>query len=174
MKKLFFFSAVIICFVMGSAQFSNSQSIGKFSVGLELGGTKITSSSEEAYFNGGLNATYRASENWALVAVGSYTTQALISFVEVTGNARYYPSPYEKVKFFGEAGLGTYSVQLTLFGIVGTQKTYLGMNVGGGALVSVTDKIDLIGKIKYHNPFISADDGKINWLNFTFGVNVGM
>jgi len=176
MRKIFFFLASSLCSIFLISSFSNAQPVGKFSTGGSIGIGKITSSSDSAnvLITIALNTTYRVNYDWALLIEGSYSTQSLYSFVEATGNARYYANPSDKVKFFGEGGLGLYSVKVEIpFIATFDQKSYLGFNIGAGANASVSDKIDLFLKAKYHNPFVSGD-GKVNWMNVHFGVNVGM
>jgi hypothetical protein len=173
MRKILFFLAASLYSIFLISSFSNAQPIGKFSTGGSIGAGKVTSGGDDVLITMELNTTYRVDYKTALVAVGSYSTQSLYSFIEVTGNARYYVNPQEKVKFFGEGGLGIYSIRVDLFGLVYDSKSYFGINAGGGVTASVTDKIDVILKAKYHNPLMSGD-GKVNWINVNLGVNVGI
>jgi len=175
MKKNFSICVIMLFCILGLSQLANAQGVvGSHSFGVELGFTKVTSGGDDTpYINGGINSTYVLSPNVSLVGAANYTTDALFSSFEATANARYFPSPYEKLKIFGEGGIGIYSVGIDIPLLYKDTKSYIGINLGTGALLNVSSKIDIIAKVKYHNPFASGDS-KVNWISGTLGFNVGL
>jgi hypothetical protein len=170
MKKIFF-TVAVLCLIVLSSHSSNAQQVGKFSFGGSLGVGKVTSGGSDVLISMDLNTLYRADKNWAVLGVTSYSTQSLYSFVEVTGNGRYYANPTEKVKFFGEGGVGIYSVRTEFFGLVAASKSYFGINIGGGISSTAFNKVDMTLKAKYHNPLMGSD-GKVNYFIVSLGANV--
>ncbi len=176
MRKSNFFFLLICIFTFCLLQNSYSQGVGKILLGTNIGGTKLTSGGDlDFYLHVDGEGLYGLTPNFAAGASIGYSSTSITTLTEYTVNGRYYFSPYEKIKFFAEAGLGSYSAKVELATIiVVSSSSYLGMNIGAGASTSVGsgNKYVLTGKIKYHNPFTKSDEGKLNWINITLGVGI--
>lgn len=176
MRKSTLYSLLVI-FVCCFSQTSHAQHVGKFTTGVNIGLTNITSggSDEKTFIHINGEAEYGVTPNLSIVGVVGYSSNALYSLTEFSANGKYYFNPYAKVKYFGEAGLGSYATKVDLGGVfVFASESYLGINAGVGAVTSLTDKVELVGKLKYHNPFPKSGSGSLNWLNFTIGASVSL
>ena len=174
MRKLTLYSLLIL-FVFCFSQTSHAQSTGKFLLGTNIGATKLTSGGDmDFYLHVDGEGLYGITPNFALGAGIGYSSTSITTLTEYTVNGRYYFSPLEKVKFFTEAGIGSYSAKVELATIIVIEShNYFGMNIGAGATTNIADnKYLLTGKIKYHNPFTKEGEGKLNWFNITLGVGV--
>lgn len=175
MRKIGLFFVVIL-FTCFFSQNSYSQGLGKFLVGTNIGATKITSGGDmDFYLHVDGEGLYGFTPNLSAGASIGYSSTSITTLTEYTVNGRYYFSPYEKIKFFTEAGLGSYSAKVELATlIVFESKSYFGVNIGAGAMTNITSdhKYSLTAKIKYHNPFTKSDEGKLNWMNITLGVGI--
>ena len=168
-------SFLLILFTFCFLQNSYGQSTGKFLTGVNIGATKLTSGGDlDFYLHVDGEALYGFTPNFAAGASIGYSSTSITTLTEYTVNGRYYFAPFEKIKFFTEAGIGSYSAKVELATIiVVSSNSYFGMNIGAGASTYIADnKYVLTGKIKYHNPFTKSDEGKLNWINITLGVGV--
>jgi len=173
-KTLSLFFVVVLCATFSLSEYSNAQPINKVYVGMNIGASSFTSGGGESKtdIHLGLESSYRLNSNYELIATGAATWDVNSTFWEVTGNGRYYFQPESDYKFFGEAGIGIYTLRVEFLGLVFASKSYAGINLGGGVSKGVlNDKLILNLKLKYHNPF-TTDDVKANWINTTFGVSV--
>jgi hypothetical protein len=171
MKKLLFPGLImfsLFCFSKSSI----AQNTGKVSLGINAGLTSITSDGggSNFYFAGEL--AYLITPYTTILVNAGYITDVFTSITEITGNGRYYPSPHDRIRFFGEIGAGSYIISTDFLGLVKGSKSYFGINGGAGATANIPGNIDLTLKVKYHNPFTKSGEEKINWINTTFGVNV--
>lgn len=178
MRKSILFSLLIL-FVFCFSQTSNAQHFGKFSTAVNIGITNITSggSDEKTFIHISGEAEYGVAPNLSIVGVAGYSSNAIYSLTEITANGKYYFNPYAKVRYFGEAGLGSYATKVDFGGVfvlASVSESYFGINAGVGAVTSLTDKVELVGKLKYHNPFPKSGSGSLNWLNFTIGASVSL
>jgi len=170
-KKTSLFFVVVLCAIICFSQSSPAQNIGTLSTGVNIGASLYTSGTStggtSSAFHIGVESAYRLNFNTALVANVGYTGDVATTIWEVSGNGRYFFTPEQEYKFFGEAGLGVYTVQVEFLGLVLESKKYLGLNLGGGVSKNVGRGIDLNLKMKYHNPFVSG--GSLNYINITVG-----
>ncbi|MBS1492440.1 MAG: porin family protein [Bacteroidetes bacterium] len=174
MKKISLFFVVVLCAIVCFSNSSNAQTINKLYTGLNLGISSFTSGGGDSPTDVhlGLESSYRLNYNYALVATAAATWDVNATFWEVTVNGRYYFQPESEYKFFGEAGLGAYTLKAEVFGIVLESKTYAGINLGGGVSKGFfSDKLIVNLKVKYHNPFTTGGV-KANWVNTTIGLSV--
>ncbi|CAN5406609.1 hypothetical protein BH10BAC5_BH10BAC5_08100 [soil metagenome] len=174
MKKTVLFLVVILFPIFSFTKFSNAQAINKVYVGLNLGVTSFTSGggNNKSDVHLGLESSYRINSSYAIVVTGAATFDVGATFWEGSMNARYYFQPQSEFKFFGEAGLGIYTLKAEVFGIVLDTKSYAGINLGGGVSKGFFgDKLIMNLKVKYHNPFTTGDV-KTNWVNTTIGASV--
>lgn len=179
MRKIVLFF-VLILFIFCFSQTSNAQHFGKFTTGANIGITNITSAGaddEKVFIHINGEAEYGVAPNLSIVGVIGYSSNTIYTLTEFTANGKYYFNPYAKVRYFGEAGIGSYAAKVDFGGIgffVVSSETYIGMNAGVGAATTLTDKVELVGKLKYHNPFTKSGSGSLNWINFTIGANVSL
>lgn len=178
MRKSSLYSLLIL-FVFCFSQASNAQHVGKFTSGVSIGLTNITSggSDENIFIHIHGESEYGVTPTFGIVGTIGYSSNTIYSLTEFSANGKYYFNPYAKVRYFGEAGVGSYATKVDFGGIgifVISSETYLGINAGAGASTSLTDKVELIGKIKYHNPFTKSGSGSLNWINFTIGANISL
>ena len=174
MKKLSLLFVFVLCSILSLSQISNAQAINKLYAGINLGATSFTSGGgdQKTDVHLGLESMYRLNYNYAIVATGAATFDVAATFWEGTINARYYFQPASEYKFFGEAGVGVYTLKVEFFGIVADSKSYAGINLGGGVSKNFFgEKLVMNLKVKYHNPFTSGDV-KANWINTTIGAAV--
>lgn len=173
-KTSLFFLLVLITFC--SSQNSYAQHFGKFSTGINIGVTNLTSAGandEKIFLHINGEAEYGVARDLSIVGVIGYSSNAIYSLTEFTANGKYYFNPYSKVRYFSEAGLGVYATKVDFGGVfVFASENYFGINAGAGASTTLTDKVELTGKIKYHNPFPKSGSGSLNWINFTIGANI--
>lgn len=137
---------------------------------------------------GGLNDNYNASWNAGLevsLAINRETSFYLggqyfnmprkentnggnASYIAITAGPRYvFTSPKIKAKFFLEAGIGAYMWSRKEYNTTTTPSilvpsettTTFGANVGPGAIVPLSDVMDLIIKSKVHYTFETGDAG---------------
>jgi hypothetical protein len=177
MRKISLYSLLIL-FVFCFSQTSYAQHFGKFSTAVNIGVTNITSAGaddEKIFLHLSGEAEYGVAPNLSIVGVIGYSSNSIYSLTEFTANGKYYFNPYAKVRYFGEAGLGSYATKVDFGGVfVLASENYFGINAGAGAVTTLTDKVELVGKLKYHNPFQKSGSGSLNWLNFTIGASVSL
>jgi hypothetical protein len=177
MRKLIRYSLLIL-FVLCISQTSNAQHFGKFTTGVNIGITNLTSAGaddEKVFIHLNGEAEYGVAPDLSIVGVVGYSSNAVYSLTEVTANGKYYFNPFAKVRYFSEAGLGVYAAKVDFGGVfVFATENYFGINAGVGAATTLTDKVELTGKIKYHNPFPKSGSGSLNWFNVTIGANVSL
>ncbi len=162
-------------FILCISQITSAQTTpGPFTVGINSGMSIITSGGDDTYFHLGGDAIYAVTPSFAAVGSLGYSLSGTVSLLEVTANGRYYFTPFEKIKIFGEAGIGTYSVRLDITGFVIASESYFGVNAGAGASAHIANNVGLALKLKYHNPITKSGEGKLNWMNATIGVTIGM
>lgn len=181
MRKTLLFSAFILitfCFSQTSYAQHYGSHYGKFTTGVSIGITNLTSAGaddEKIFIHLNGEAEYGVAPDLSIVGVVGYSSNAIYSLTEVTANGKYYFNPYAKVRYFGEAGLGVYATKVDFGGVfIIASENYFGINAGVGAATTLTDKVELIGKIKYHNPFPKSGSGSLNWINFSIGANVAL
>jgi hypothetical protein len=170
--------SLLVLFVFCFSQTSNAQHFGKFTTGVNIGITNLTSAGaddEKIFLHLNGEAEYGVAPNLSIVGVIGYSSNAIYSLTEFTANAKYYFNPFAKVRYFSEAGLGSYATKVDFGGVfVVASENYFGINAGFGAATTLTDKVELSGKLKYHNPFPKSGSGGLNWINFTIGANVSL
>lgn len=174
MKKTFLFSLLLLCSVLCFSLSASAQDIGQYTIGGNLGFTSITSggSGDKTAFHFNVEGSYRIDYKTSVVSTIGFTSYTNSSLLEVTGNGRYVFNPAEEYKFFGEVGLGSYTVKVDFLGLSVSQ-SYFGFNLGGGVSKKINDKVGVIAKVKYHNP-LTGSDGALNWINTTVGISVGI
>ncbi len=175
MRKSTLYSLLIL-FVFCFSQTSHAQTTGRFLLGTSLGATKVTSGDDlDIYLHVDGEGLYGLTPNFAAGASIGYSSTSVTTLTEYTVNGRYYFTPFEKVKFFTEAGIGSYTAKVELVTIIVIEShNYFGVNFGAGASTNILsdNKYVLTGKIKYHNPFTKEAEGKLNWINVTIGLGV--
>ncbi len=170
MKKILLLSLFILCI----SQITSAQTTpGPFTVGINSGMSIITSGGDDTYFHLGGDAIYAVTPSFAAVGSLGYSLSGTVSLLEVTANGRYVFNPAEEYKFFGEVGLGSYTVKVDVLGLISISQSYFGFNLGGGVSKNINDKVGVTAKVKYHNP-LTGDDGALNWINAAVGVYVGL
>ncbi len=175
MKKNFLFALLFLCSVFCFSRSASAQAIGQYTVGGNLGFTSITSggSGDKNSFHFNVEGSYRVDYKTSVVSTIGFTSYTNSSLLEVTGNGRYVFNPAEEYKFFGEVGLGSYTVKVDVLGLISLSQSYFGFNLGGGVIKNINDKVGIIAKVKYHNP-LTGSDGALNWINTTVGVYFGL
>ena len=174
MKKAFLFASLFLCSVFCFSQSASAQAIGQITIGGNIGLTSITSggSGDKGAFHFNVEGAYRTDYKTSVISTIGFTSYTNSSLLEVSGNGRYVFNPSEEYKFFGEVGLGSYTLKVTILGFSASQ-SYFGFNLGGGVSKNINDKVGVTAKIKYHNP-LTGSDGALNWINATVGVYVGI
>lgn len=123
----------------------------------------------QAGFTGGLDIGMRVNKEVAIyLKFGYYSLTTAedntpnASYIEISAGPRYiFTDPKLKSNFFMEAGVGAYIFNRDAFvantlPIEKESHTSLGVNVGPGASLELSDAVDIILKSKYHAIFTST------------------
>ena len=139
-------------------------------------------------FNAGLDINMKLNKETSLFLNATYfdmprkpdatTPGPDASIIAITVGPRYvFSSASVKAKFFMEAGIGAYIMNVkdyTTTGtpsvlIVGTSKTNMGANVGPGAVLPLSDSMDLLIKSKLHYMF--TEGGSSSFISAFVGLD---
>jgi hypothetical protein len=100
------------------------------------------------------------------------------SIIAITAGPRYvFSSANVKAKFFLEAGVGAYIMNVKdyttttapIVMTVGTSKVNMGANVGPGAILPLSDSMDLMIKSKLH--YIFTEGGSSSFISAQIGLD---
>lgn len=137
--------------------------------------------------NFGADVVYHIEPYWSVFGNGTYnflkekvsgSILSESSYIEVTVGPRYYFTR-QKVKAFGEVGIGLYNYRIggttttTVFGTVTTSAitdNNFGMNFGAGVEIPLSKAVDIVGKVKYHAIFTTG--ATTSYAGFYGGINV--
>ncbi len=138
-------------------------------------------------FNAGLDVNLKINKETSFFLNGSYFDLPRkpdgipgpdASILSITAGPRYvFSSANVKAKFFLEAGLGAYIIStkdyttLTTPAVLipGTSKANFGANVGPGAVLPLSDSMDLLLKAKLH--YIFTTGGSSTFISTAIGLD---
>ncbi len=138
-------------------------------------------------FNVGLDVNLKLNKETSLFLNGSYFDMPRkpdaplgpdASIIAITAGPRYvFSSASVKAKFFLEAGVGAYIMNVKdyttttspIVMTVGTSKVNMGANVGPGAVLPLSDSMDLLIKSKLH--YIFTEGGSSSFISAYVGLD---
>lgn len=116
----------------------------------------------EASANTGVDIQYMINRNWSVYANGSYnflSPKADIvessHIIEATVGPRYTYN-FGGASFIGEAGAGLYNFSSKIGGVTASD-SHFGVNGGAGLEVPVSNQVNFVGKVKFHNVFTEGE-----------------
>ncbi len=192
-KKIFTFMIALTMAALLNANISESQTTKKsaypkFSISPVVGFQFPVGSLNDSYkasFNAGLDLTLSLNRETAIYLKGGYYDMprsgevgSNASYVEISAGPRYvFTSPKISAQFFLEGGIGAYiftAKEYTLPGLVipSTTSTSFGVNVGPGAIIPVSDAMDIIIKSKLHYTFQTG--GSHTFIATVLGLNFNL
>lgn len=167
MKKILLFILAALCITSQA----NAQLVpDKVFVGGFIGTTMYTTYGGGSSFRFGAEIGQNVNSDVSILANLGAIMEKNYKYYELTANVRAFLPNTSTVKFFGELGGGAYIFRYSSsYSSYSSSETYMGINVGMGGMVNISDNTDLVIKAKFHNPFIKG--GSINWINLTAGIN---